>query len=134
MTRELVSLALNPRGTLFPNKSLIQITLDSGNDAAVRAYQQRLDAAEWSRRIYHPGKKDGTPDPAKKGMADRAVERFTSLPQPCRRRAGVRSTRRRPGRANRDKARLALPLSRAQGCPSASGIPRHNEKQHRRPA
>jgi hypothetical protein len=83
MTLELVSLALNPRGTLYPNKSLIQITLASGDAHAARAFQQRLDDSQWSlyrvRRIYHPGKTDGIRNAQKKGMADRAVENLTTF-------------------------------------------------------
>ena len=80
MLLELLSLALNPRGTLYPNKSLIQITLASGDDGTAAAFQALLLGSQWSvyrvRRIYHARKTDGVPDPKKKGMADRAVERL----------------------------------------------------------
>lgn len=67
MAMEHVSLALNPRGTLYKKHSLIEITSASGNDAAVARYVHRLDSGSWSvyrvRRIY-----------SAKGRADRAVE------------------------------------------------------------
>ena len=78
MLLELLSLALNPRGTLYPKKSLIQITLASGDANAASAFHALLHGSQWSvyrvRRIYHAGKADGLPDPKKKGIADRAVE------------------------------------------------------------
>lgn len=71
---EHASLSLNPRGTLYKNQSLIQITTYSGNDAAVVAYRRKLASTPWAlyrvRRIYNVNKKD----PKKKGQADRAVE------------------------------------------------------------
>ena len=80
MLLELLSLALNPRGTLYPKKSLIQITLANGDDGTAAAFQALLVGSQWSvyrvRRIYHARKTDGAPDPKKKGMADRAVERL----------------------------------------------------------
>jgi hypothetical protein len=85
MELELVSLALNPRGTLYPNASLIQITLEHGDRQAARAYRSRLAASSWSlyrvRRIYHPGKTDGIVNPTRKGTADRAVERLSTFPK-----------------------------------------------------
>ena len=80
MLLELLSLALNPRGTLYPKKSLIQITLASGDAKAASAFQTLLHGLQWSvyrvRRIYHARMTDGVPDPKKKGIADRAVERL----------------------------------------------------------
>ena len=80
MLLELLSLALNPRGTLYPNKSLIQITLASGDANAVSAFEALLQGSQWSvywvRRIYHARKTEGIADPSKKGTADRAVERL----------------------------------------------------------
>ena len=84
MLLELLSLALNPRGTLYPKKSLIQITLASGDPGATSAFQALLHGSQWSvyrvRRIYHARKSDGISDPKKKGSADRAVERLLTFP------------------------------------------------------
>lgn len=77
MVMEHMSLALNPRGTLYRDKSLIQITVDQGNQKAVESYEKRIHEAEWAlyrvRRIYHAQKAD----PTKKGTADRAVEKIS---------------------------------------------------------
>jgi hypothetical protein len=68
MMLEHLSLALNPRATLYRDRSLIQITRDDGNQKALTQYESRLASLPWAiyrvRRIYSgPGK------------ADRAVER-----------------------------------------------------------
>jgi hypothetical protein len=68
MLLEHLSLALNPRATLYRDRSLIQITRDEGNLRAAERYESRLASLPWAiyrvRRIYSaPGK------------ADRAVER-----------------------------------------------------------
>lgn len=80
MCLEHASLSLNPRGTLYKNQSLIQITTYSGNDAAVVAYRRKLASKPWAlyriRRIYNVNKKD----PKKKGQADRAVELLAIIP------------------------------------------------------
>jgi hypothetical protein len=79
MVLEHVSLAMNPRGTLYKTRSLIEITQAAGNTSATRAYEERLRTAPWAlyrvRRIYHADKKT----PTKKGQADRAVERLAVL-------------------------------------------------------
>jgi len=82
MLLEYVSLALNPRGTLYRNQSLIEITRANGNLPAVEGYEQKLDATRWTvyriRRIYHAAKaKDGSLLDTKKGTAIQAVERLT---------------------------------------------------------
>jgi hypothetical protein len=82
MMLEYVSLSLNPRGTLYRNQSLIEITRASGNYLAAESYEQKLDRAPWAiyrvRRIYHAAKaKDGSLLKDKKGTAIRAVERLT---------------------------------------------------------
>lgn len=82
MMLEHVSLALNPRGTLYRNQSLIEITDASGNALASESYRQKLERSPWAvyrvRRIYLAGKdKDGTIRPERKGTAMRAVERLT---------------------------------------------------------
>lgn len=78
---EHVSLSMNPRGTLYPAKALIQITLASGNQAAIETFKTHLNTAEWAvyrvRRLYHPAKdKNGIVHFDKKGSAIRAVERL----------------------------------------------------------
>jgi hypothetical protein len=79
MVLEHVSLAMNPRGTLYKTRSLIEITQAAGNTSATAAYEERLSTAPWAlyrvRRIYHADKKI----PTKKGQADRAVERLAVL-------------------------------------------------------
>ena len=66
---EHMSMALNPRGTLYKGRSLIQIATNTGNDEALKGYRQRIDSVRWAqyrvRRIY-----------TKKGQADRAVEKL----------------------------------------------------------
>ena len=65
---EHMSLALNPRGSLYKNKSLIQIAAQSGNNLALQYYRDELGIRKWAlyrvRRMY-----------SKKGRADRCVER-----------------------------------------------------------
>lgn len=84
---EHVSLSLNPRGTLYRNQSLIDITDASGNRIATNSFQQKLDAAPWTvyrvRRICSAGKdSSGRSSPTKKGTVLRAVERLTdNLPR-----------------------------------------------------
>jgi len=83
MMLEHLSLSLNPRGTLYRNQSLIEITDTSGNELASTNYRRQLDQAEWAiyrvRRIYQAGKdKSGRVDLNKKGIAYRAVEQQTS--------------------------------------------------------
>ncbi len=78
---EHVSLSMNPRGTLYPAKALIQITLASGNQAAIETFKTHLNTAEWAvyrvRRLYHPAKdKNGVVHFDKNGSAIRAVERL----------------------------------------------------------
>lgn len=82
MMLEHVSLALNPRGTLYRNQSLIEITDAAGNVLASETYRQKLERSPWAvyrvRRIYLAGKdKDGNVRPERKGTAMRAVERLT---------------------------------------------------------
>lgn len=70
---EHVALALNPRAGLYKNRSLIQITQQTGNDVAMETYRRGLDRHQWAiyrvRRIY-----------TGKGKADRAVERLHVFP------------------------------------------------------
>ena len=68
MLLEHLSLALNPRATLYGDRSLIQITREDGNARAAQRYESRLATLPWAiyrvRRIYSAA-----------GKADRAVER-----------------------------------------------------------
>lgn len=69
MALEHVSMALNPRGTLYKRRSLIEIAHHAGNDTAILEYQKRIHSGEWAmyrvRRIY-----------SAKATADRAVEKL----------------------------------------------------------
>jgi hypothetical protein len=80
LVMEHTSLAFNPRGTLYKNKSLLELCRANGNEMAIQMYFETLEKLEWAmfrvRRIYH-AKKD---DPAKKGNADRAVEKLALGP------------------------------------------------------
>ena len=64
---EHMSMALNPRATLYKGKSLIQIAGNSGEEVALNSSRERIEAVKWARyrvrRIYQ-----------RKGQADRAVE------------------------------------------------------------
>ena len=66
---EHASLALNPRGTLYKGKSLLEITRQADNAKALEFYERRLAENRWAlcrvRRIF-----------ASKGRADRAVEQL----------------------------------------------------------
>jgi hypothetical protein len=77
---EHVSLTLNPRATLYRDRSLIQITDESGNVPAMEAYRGTLYRSLWAlyrvRRIYFAAKdKSGTVVSSKKGTVMRCVER-----------------------------------------------------------
>jgi hypothetical protein len=78
---EHMSLTLNPRGTLYRDKSLIQITDESGNVPAIEAYQSSLFRQPWAlyrvRRIYFAARdQEGNALASKKGTAIRYVERL----------------------------------------------------------
>jgi hypothetical protein len=76
MRMEHLSLALNPRGTIYKGRSLIQITIDAGNDVAVELYRKSIGSEAWAlyrvRRIY-----------SGKGKADRAVEKLRVFEGPA---------------------------------------------------
>ncbi len=79
MMLEHVSLALNPRGTLYRAQSLIEITSANGNTAATDHFRLDLRQQPWTiyrvRRVYHAGKdRSGNICPDKKGNAIRSVE------------------------------------------------------------
>jgi len=81
MLLEHVSLSLNPRGTLYRNQGLIEITEADGNRLASTHFREKLNRQPWTlyrvRRLYRAGKdKDGRPSTSKKGAAIRAVERM----------------------------------------------------------
>ena len=90
MLLEHLSLALNPRATLYRDRSLIQITRDDRNQKATDGYESCLAALPWAiyrvRRIY-----------SGLGKADRAVERLTTSASPTEAAAALqrlpRSTR-----------------------------------------
>jgi len=69
MMLEYVSLAMNPRGTLYKEKSLIEIARKTGNTDAIQEFERRLRYSRWAlyrvRRVY-----------SAKGRADRAVEKL----------------------------------------------------------
>ena len=76
---ELVSLTLNPRGTLYKKQSLYEYANQSGNTKAIAAFEEKLARQSWRvyrvRRIYGAKKDaDGKPLPERKGQALRAVE------------------------------------------------------------
>ena len=97
---EHVSMALNPRGSLYKNRSLIEITQDAGNETALKNYGELLRSERWAlyrvRRVY----------PAK-ATADRAVEVFGVYENEI---AAVEALR---GAA----ARLARPVEMSRGIP-----------------
>jgi hypothetical protein len=97
---EHVSMALNPRGTLYKRRSLIEITQDAANDAAILEYQRRLHGGNWAvyrvRRIY-----------SAKATADRAVEKLAVFE---REEAAGDELR-------RIAARLARPIEHTRGIP-----------------
>ena len=76
---ELVSLTLNPRGTLYKKQSLYEYTDRNGNAEAIGLFREQLSTQPWRvyrvRRIYG-AKKDaiGRPLLDQKGQALRAVE------------------------------------------------------------
>jgi hypothetical protein len=85
LVMEHLSLAMNPRGTLYRDNALIQITLDSGNTVAIAEYELKLAVTDWAlyrvRRIYEMGKdKRRRLNPAKKGQVKRAVEKLEVFP------------------------------------------------------
>lgn len=90
MRIEHLSLALNPRGTLYKGHSLIQITVEAGNDAAVLAYRRSIESEEWAlyrvRRIF-----------TGKGRADRAVEKLHVFEGPAEARMALNTTAARNG-------------------------------------
>jgi hypothetical protein len=97
---EHMSMALNPRGTLYKGTSLIQIATNSGNDKALNGYRQRIESAKWAkyrvRRIY-----------SGKGRADRAVEKLDVFASAIEARANLAGV----------AACLGLPVEELRGIP-----------------
>ena len=76
---ELVSITLNPRGTLYKDSTLLRSTIASGNHEAMQIFQKKLAAQPWVvyrvRRVYAAKEdKSGRELPDRKGNAKRAVE------------------------------------------------------------
>jgi hypothetical protein len=90
MRIEHLSLALNPRATLYKGRSLIQITVEAGNDVAVQAYRKNIESEEWAlyrvRRTY-----------SGKGKADRAVEKLDVFENPAKARTALNALSARSG-------------------------------------
>jgi hypothetical protein len=87
MLLERVSLAMNPRGQLYSRAPLYQIVSQSGNQEAIKIFDERMNSTLWAlyrvRRIYHPkpiyegegeGKRIVSHDHSKKGTVQRCVE------------------------------------------------------------
>jgi hypothetical protein len=109
---EHVSLSLNPRGTLYRDKSLVQITMASGNQPALNSFAQKLDASPWSlyrvRRVYKAKKgEDGQPQEDKKGQAIRAVEKLETFPGPAAARTELTRLAQRLGLAEESKGLIS---------------------------
>jgi hypothetical protein len=81
---ERMSLALNPRGTLYRAETLMTMTRRAGNTQALGSFNAMLAAGDWAlyrvRRLY--GAKAGTEAgvEAKKGTVQRAVEKVQIFP------------------------------------------------------
>ncbi len=90
MILERLSLALNPRATLYKNKSLIQITEATSNTAALDAYSRRLGETDWAvyrvRRLYQ-----------QQAQAYRAVEKHSLHADDRRALAGLKRVARELG-------------------------------------
>ena len=79
---ELVSLTLNPRGTLYKKQSLYEYADQNGNAEAIAEFESNLARQSWRlyrvRRIYGAKKDvDGQLLTERKGQALRAVEHFS---------------------------------------------------------
>ena len=87
MLTERLSLAMNQRGQLYKGQPLYQIVHDSGNTAAVEAFNEHILQQPWAvyrvRRIYKARRiQNGdtvTQDPNKKGTVDRCVEKLDTF-------------------------------------------------------
>lgn len=85
---EFVSLAMNPRGTLYRDRSLREVTEAAGHEEILAIFEERRQAQQHAvyrvRRIYNAkSNPDRTLNIEKKGTVQRAVERMTDpLPLP----------------------------------------------------
>ena len=75
---------------MYTGRSLIQITVEAGNDAAVEVYHKSIASEEWAlysvRRIY-----------SSKGKADRAVEKLHVFEGPAEARMALNTISARSG-------------------------------------
>ncbi len=83
LSLELVSLTLNPRGTLYKDRSLFEITQANANADALEIFERQIETQPWRvyrvRRIYAAKKDDAGRDmPERKGNANRAVEHVSA--------------------------------------------------------
>jgi hypothetical protein len=73
---EHMSLALNPRGSLYRAETLMSMTTRADNSFALEEFERMRETGQWAiyrvRRIY--GAKAGSTEP-KKGTVQRAVEK-----------------------------------------------------------
>ncbi len=76
---EHMSLALNPRGTLYRSESLSAMTARVGNAKALKLFGEMQQADRWAiyrvRRLYGAKAMEDESEPAKKGTVQRAVEK-----------------------------------------------------------
>lgn len=76
---EHMSLALNPRGTLYRSESLMMMTRRVGNAKAMSLFERMRDEDRWAiyrvRRLYAGRASEDDAEPAKKGTVQRAVEK-----------------------------------------------------------
>ena len=78
------SLALNPRGTLYRDKTLLSIITSDRQTEALAIFRQRLEEAEYAlyrvRRIYKaPGQADRAVERLETGTRDEMVGRFRQM-------------------------------------------------------
>ena len=75
---EFIALAMNPRATLYPKRSLYKVATAHQLHRGLQLFDDHLAHCEWGyyrvRRLYHM--KAG--DPHQKGLTDRAVERLAT--------------------------------------------------------
>jgi hypothetical protein len=79
---ERISLAMNPRGTLYRDRTLMELSIEYGNERALAIFEERMQQRKFAvyrvRRIYNAAStKDGGINPGKKGTVQRCVESLT---------------------------------------------------------
>lgn len=82
------SLALNPRSSLYRDRTLYSLAVEHELDEALRVFQQRLAAAEYAlyrvRRIYQaPGAAHRAVEKLQTGSYDEMVAQFSFLSERC---------------------------------------------------